>query len=407
MIAVCFLFSMDILWVFNKPMVGEKGVKMRIGILTLELGKNYGGILQAYALQEVLKRMGHEAFLIVKHIGIHERKMRRKHAIMVKCTLPFIAKHISPQIKVKSLYDLEISYFDVIIVGSDQVWRGEYANITHMFLDFIHKGSGCKKVAYAASFGVSDWKFSPEVTTKIAILAKQFDAISVREDSGVTLCHDHLGVNALHVLDPTMLLTMQDYIQNFHIADIPSSKGQLVVCLLDFTTDKKAVVDNVASTRNYTVFFLNAQNNRRNMRLGNRISICLEQWLRGFSDASFIVTDSFHGCVFSILFNKPFIAYGNKLRGIARFTSLLKMLGLENHLIFSSRELTKERLEDTAIVWEKVNEKLKKIRTQSEAFLIGVLVPKDVLTVKSTWKLFPSQKEHFSSRRRHRKKERR
>lgn len=343
----------------------------KIGILTLPLRRNYGGILQAYALKVVLKRLGHDSILITRPKDVWELRMKKEYAIMAQFVKPFIDKHL-PQIVVKSVFHLNISKFNAIIVGSDQVWRSRYArNIMNMFLDFVPKDSKCRKVAYAASFGISKWNFSPKQTTRIAALAKQFNAISVREDSGVALCRKYLGVNALHVLDPTMLLTAQDYIQLLQIGRILPSKGQLLVYLLDMRSDKKKVVDIMASNKNYTPFFVNSQSENIHLPTKKRISLPLEQWLRGFLDTKLVFTDSFHGCVFSIIFNKPFIVYGNELRGMARFNSLLKTFGLENQYILSSEEL-KEQLEND-INWEKVNERMEELKNLSKAFLVSAL----------------------------------
>ncbi len=80
-----------------------------------------------------------------------------------------------------------------------------------MFLDFV-KGQNVKRLSYAASFGTDKWEFTPQQTAICSPLAQKFDLVTVREGSGVKLCKDHLGVNAVHVLDPTMLLTKEDYI---------------------------------------------------------------------------------------------------------------------------------------------------------------------------------------------------
>lgn len=361
-----FYFLLDILYIFN---LSEDGVKLKIGILTVNERINYGAILQTYALQTVLKKMGHEAILIVRPDlrGREMQKNYKNYLLKAQNTQLFVNKYI-PQIKVKSLPELNTSNFDAIIVGSDQVWRGEMEgsaieNISSMFLDFVPKDSKCKKVAYAASFGISHWNFSPKRTEHLATLAKQFDAISVREDSGVKLCRDYLGVNALHVLDPTMLLSTEDYIQDLHILDKSPSEGKLLVYLLwHITPEKKAIIDTIALRKNWTSLFVKKYDWK----------FSIEQWLRGFLDTNFVVTDSFHGCVLSIVFNKPFIAFGHKLGGSERFTSLLKMFGLENRLIFSSPRMS-EKLLEAAIDWEQVNKKLQELRNRSEGFLIRAL----------------------------------
>ena len=94
----------------------------------------------------------------------------------------------------------------------------------------------------------------------------------------------------------------------------------------------------------------------------------VEQWLCSFRDANFIITDSFHGCVFSIIYNKPFIAIGNKSRGLSRFTSLLKLFGLEGRLVDCLSEVN-EDVVNMNIDWRKVNAILKDEQRRSRKFL--------------------------------------
>ena len=121
---------------------------------------------------------------------------------------------------------------------------------------------------------------------------------------------------------------------------------------MDETPEKLALIEKIAKEKNLVSFRVNSKVESREIPLQERIQPPVEQWLRGFYDAEFVVTDSFHACVFSILFNKPFIAIGNVRRGMSRFKSLLSMFGLEKRLITSS-SCDIEEIED--INWSKVN----------------------------------------------------
>lgn len=357
---------------------------MRIGILTLPLHTNYGGILQAYALQTVLERMRHKVCLIEKRskplrlplwkaplvygkrivknlIGhpypiFYEQKINHELPIIRKNTDKFINKYIIRRI-VDDYSEIKETDYDAIVVGSDQVWRPKYfkGKIENAFLDFT-KGWNIKRIAYAASFGTDEWEYTMEQTERCGELLRHFDAVSVREDSGVTLCHAHFDVEAQHVLDPTMLLAKEDYIQLFENANTPKSKGNLLNYILDEAPEKLALIDKIAKEKDLVSFRVNSKVENREASLQERIQPSVEQWLRGFYDAEFVITDSFHACVFSILFNKPFIAVGNKDRGMSRFTSLLSMFGLEKRLLTSSF-YNIEQIEN--IDWSKVNAILK------------------------------------------------
>ena len=340
---------------------------MRIGILTLPLHTNYGGILQAYALQTVLERMGHEVHVIEKNrrplsipiqkmpfcygkrivkniIGrkcpiFYEQKYNREQPIIRQNTDKFIKKYIHIA-EYDDFSDIKESEYDAIVVGSDQVWRPKYFGLNQIenaYLKFA-EGWNIKRIAYAASFGTDEWEYNSKQTSECGRLLRMFDSVSVREDSGVDLCKRYFGVDAQHVLDPTMLLNREDYIKLFEAADTPKSKGNLLCYILDETEEKKALIKRIADEKGLIPFNVKSQSDDINSPVSERIQPSLEQWLRGFYDAEFVVTDSFHACVFSILFNKPFIVYGNKARGMSRFMSLLNALGLHDRFLANLKE---------------------------------------------------------------------
>jgi exopolysaccharide biosynthesis predicted pyruvyltransferase EpsI len=209
-----------------------------------------------------------------------------------------------------------------------------------------------KKIAYAASFGVDDWEFTEEQTRECARLAKQFDTISVREDSAVELCKKYLNVDAVHLLDPTLLLNKEDYLALINSVNTTPSNGDLFVYILDKDEKKTHIANEVAKQKNLTPFKLLPKQFLIETSK-NEIEKCIyppiEQWLRSFLDAKFIITDSFHGTIFSIIFEKPFIVIGNKKRGLSRFNSLLEMFRLEERMINENDEF------DFTILSKKIN----------------------------------------------------
>lgn len=368
--------------------------KMRIGILTLPLNTNYGGILQAYALQTVLERMGHEVHVIEKNrrplsipiqnmpfcygkrivkniIGrkfpiFYEQKYNREQPIIRQNTDKFIKKYIHIA-EYDDFSDIKESEYDAIVVGSDQVWRPKYFGLNQIenaYLKFA-EGWNIKRIAYAASFGTDEWEYTPKQTEECGRLLRMFDVVSVREDSAVNLCKKHFGVEAQHVLDPTMLLNREDYIKLFEAVDTPKSKGNLLCYILDETEEKKALIKRIADEKGLIPFNVKSQSDDINSPLSERVQPPLEQWLRGFYDAEFVVTDSFHACVFSILFNKPFIVHVNFGRGVTRFVSLLNLFGLTDRIVNSLTDL--KQLE--AINYEIVYAKWKDIKQNSYNFL--------------------------------------
>lgn len=128
-----------------------------------------------------------------------------------------------------------------------------------------------------------------------------------------------------------------------------------MVYILDKTIDKQDAVIKLQTVLGYDIFYNNNPNtNDISLSAIERIASPVEEWLKGFSDAKYVITDSFHACVFSIMFNKPFVAYANKGRGLTRFHSLLRMFDLEDRLISSVTELDEQKI-NKKINWEKVN----------------------------------------------------
>lgn len=348
---------------------------MKIGILTLPLHSNYGGILQAYALQTVLERMGHEVVVFqndydgIKRFPIRKlpfiwgkRILRRFNGnsspifleYQKKKEMPivtqYIHKFISQNIniyKVGNLNSISKDMFDAIIVGSDQIWRRSYTrriwktDIQNAFLQFASEWD-IRRVAYAASFGIDNWDYTDKETIECSSLAKQFDGISVREDSGLLLCTKYLGVNAEHVLDPTMLLSAEDYINLIERAEVSKNVGSLFSYILDNNSKKTDFVNRLAERHKMKTYGITLSADY-SLPIDKRINPSVETWLRAFYDAELVVTDSFHGCVFSIIFGKPFIALGNEKRGMSRFSSLLEMFGIEDNLVQNINDYSIER----------------------------------------------------------------
>ena len=381
---------------------------MRIGILTQPLHKNYGGLLQNYALQQVLLKEGHDvttlnhqypyrihfkehlyriiiwglSYIIpTKYKRPEYRPTLLEIAEIRKNTNVFIQKYIrcTRQITTKAGYKklFEENKYDVIVVGSDQCWRLAYNRFpTAMFLDFVESENHIKRISYAASFGSDKWEYSDGLTIRCADLAKKFDLITVREDSGISLCEKYLQVKAYHVIDPTMLLCKDDYLRLIKKEKEPLSAGTLFNYILDPSKETSEFISKIADRLSLTPFCVlpkKQAENRTKDDIKKHIEDCIyppvTKWLRAFMDAEMIICDSFHGCVFSIIFNKPFWVIGNEKRGNARFDSLLKTFGLQERLISMADNIDIEM----PIDWNKVNMILTEKRNFSKSLLINAL----------------------------------
>ena len=399
---------------------------MKVGILTQPLTNNYGGLLQAYALQTTLERMGHEVvilnrpmpfvpdvandafvptvirmmkncvkFLMHKPlIKVYHELLPHQHIVANRLTEIFIVTyhHKSPDF---STTESLAAYcrkqgFDAYVVGSDQCWRPLYSPcLPNYYLDFA-KDWDVKRISYAASFGVDHWEYSDDETRLCASLAQKFDAVSVREESGIALCKEYLGVDAVHVLDPTMLLDADDYntlVQDFNpnifniapehrVKTTLDVKDKKLFCyVLNMNAQKQAFIQTVSKAKGLTPIECMPKDFRAQEVFEKCPDDCtfppVELWLQSFLDSEMVIADSFHGTVVSIIYNKPFWVLANPDRGRARFHSLLRMFGLDERLVTPDTLVTLDF--DAPIDWSSVNARREELKQKSLAFLKGNL----------------------------------
>lgn len=360
---------------------------MKIALLNLPFDNNYGGNLQRYALVKVLQYMGHDVvhiylknrcflpwyikpysyikriikrFVLGQDIYIlcekyQNEKMERIYDIIY----PFYDKyipHTSPVETIKEIKQVCKNGFDVYIVGSDQVWRKNMTKmigIENYFFKFLDN-NGAKRVAYAVSMDTSFGEFNSYDIRRLSKLYAKFDAVSVRELSALKQL-DIYGWNTVKAeitLDPTLLLSPDNYlvlINNKTTSDLTS--GKVFAYVLDQTSDKLQIVEGKAKSMGTEYLLLGIENS----------DTTIEQWLSNIYHSLFVVTDSYHGIVFSILFNKPFMFLGNERRGNFRIDSLLSLLGIED-------------IDNCEFEWQKYNDKLSELRKQSFKFLHNALI---------------------------------
>ena len=329
---------------------------MKIGILTFHYGNNYGGLLQTFALCEILKEIGHQP-IIINRLPNKKKKSLLKHLknlnhalfknYIYKAFQNFRDEQLQPQTQI--IYDDDkinaISMqFDAVIVGSDQVWRMNYTNVGfNYFLDFVPKE--IKKIAYAASFGKENFDGDNATKLKIEKLLKRFTAISVREDSGLSICKTQFNIDAVHLIDPTLLLSADDY-QTLIEEKVNYKESKFLAYYFLDSNDTKLKL--IARASEYMEL------NMKNISYSSIYPYSIKQlliqykrlkytsfsdWLNNIKNSKFVITDSFHGVAFSIIFGKQFICIANQQRGLARMNSLLRLLGLMDRLIYDDDQL--------------------------------------------------------------------
>lgn len=354
--------------------------KKKIALLNFPLDNNFGGNLQRYALIKVLTDMGYEVEHLSTQFTFNDyRPLVKRIKTWMKWLLgmlpkgkypmpirkirfdrgmryvwPFYEKYI-PHTQAIYDYDELKTYQDygIYLVGSDQVWRRSMSGFypyTSMFFDFV-ENKEAKKIAYGVSFGTENNELSADEIEQVKGLYKGFGAASVRERSGLKLLEQYGCTNpqAQVVLDPTLLLDRSVYDMLITNANTCAPEGDVFCYVLDMDDKKKSAIQNYAKEHSAKPYYGGIEQDL----------ISIEQWLRNIRDAKYVLTDSYHGVLFSIIFNVPFKFLKNERRGNERVSSIMQMLDIDES-------------KDT-IHWKNVNAKLNEERMKSFSFLRNTL----------------------------------
>lgn len=356
----------------------------KVAILTHPLRDNIGGILQAASLYTYLSKCGYDVTLLRKHFirrklpfitrigrfllentpfqnrkGYRHRAMkRRSNDMFVKDLIPGSTEILYTKEQIADILDRD--RFAAIIVGSDQVWRMKYIDdgeYTSYFLDFP-KYHGMRKIAYAASFGTDEWE-APERISQVKALLDDFDSISVRESSGLEICKGTFGIdNCELTIDPTLLVD-RNFFSKLMTTPPESANKKLVTYILDPNPTTEDAVGRLAE--------LLGEEFKIKHLIGDRRVYSIKEWLGELAFADYVITDSFHGMVFAIAFGKPFIVMGNRDRGMARFYSLLNLVGLTSRLVSTATEMGTAF--ESSIDYSAIDKKIFALRKSSISFL--------------------------------------
>jgi len=373
---------------------------MNVGILTFHFSDNYGAALQAYALRRWFVEHGHQASFIdyrpahIEHGGglslpTSPAKIKANLKVVYLALSSFVNRHFGSQSQKEKFTSFRKQFlgvvdglkeqdnkaalaaaqsFDLIVAGSDQIWSPSqhFGFDSNYFLAFAN-GFRARKVSYAASFGRD--RISATEAAQLPQLLKNLDAISVRETSGVALVEQAIGRQTANVPDPTLLHGDYSELTN---SSIPVQEGAYVFCYALRSPDNiRPTADLAAKRLDCTI--LSAHNpHRRWVEIGRTVYPDPAEWVALLKNARFVVTNSFHGTVFSLLFKKPFIVAGltgDKAAANARAINLLRAVGLEERLTASFTEENVEKLMSREIDWAAVDERLAGLRSAGELFL--------------------------------------
>ncbi len=381
----------------------------KIGIITLQNGNNFGAMYQCFALQEYLKKSGHEVFIVNYEMTRDSsslidylskpvqffQKLRDRKVLSAKFRSSRNETGLELQIKEKyddifkefrktylNITEKEYDYTslsestpnaDIFICGSDQVWAADFLFTSPAFLlGFAPKG--VKRISYAPSFGKKKLETYLYETFKTYI--KQFDAISVRETSGKDIVEKVANIDAKVVLDPTLLLDKKDYSSIIKLSNIPDEPYVLVYLLSQeeelFEWSSK-VINKLKTITNMPIYYVSTNNIWSPDRGWQVLHPTPGELLGLFTKSSMVLTNSFHGTVFSLILQKKFVSFARDKyedKQNLRITELLSNVNLLDHFCrpFESLSIVQQKF-SLEIDYDKVTDQLKPLIKSSSDFL--------------------------------------
>ena len=350
-----------------------------VAVLGVWFGANYGSVLNGYAVYKILKDMGLSVLMVHKiNATPDDREIHGTHnAHFIEKFYPESA--ISPNYKFEELTKLN-DICDTFLTGSDQIWHyniNSYFNMAFL-LNFVHDDK--RKVSFGTSFGHLKDFTPPDKLDESVRLLSRFNAISVREDSGIEICKNNYNVRAKTVIEPVFCVERKVFSDLSEQSDIVEEEPYILTYILDPDTEKRNLINYYSEyTGKRVINVLDGQPStyKKNKEILNltdmRTGIGAEDLLKLYEKADFVITDSFHGTAFSIIYNKSFISLANKKRGHARFEDLLRRFGLMDRLIYDLARFGRSPAFLDPIDYKIINEKVEQAKTEAITWLEDAL----------------------------------
>ena len=289
-------------FIFNKK-------KKKVGIIGLSHGDNIGNNLLKYAISTQIYNFGFEPYII----GFHKKKTN----------ISFINKTTNLRIIKKNFTEINKNDYDFLIVNSDQTWRKSNKFFYDIaFLQFASKWK-LPKFIYGASLGYDYWAFTKEDEKVAKECLKNFSGISVREKRSVKLIENHLNIKPMFVLDPTLLINKKYYLKLINNYNGKKMSNNKFILTYIFLSEKNTIkfIKKASIQLGYKIFKVKKKDENSVLK-----------FLYGIINCKAVITNSFHGTIFSIIFNKPFVSFIFKDSPKERLISLKNTFQIENRI---------------------------------------------------------------------------
>lgn len=367
---------------FNNAVKDSLKVKYDIGLVGNWSYPNYGSELTYYALYKILSNMGYSVYMIEWPENSEWKPYGCTQLFEIEPYSNYEIAETAQNVGDMGKYN---SRCDMFIQGSDQLLNPYLYHVFNKNVNLSWVDASKKKVAYALSFGASEVEYNPLDFIDISFFLKQYSALSVREISAVNLMKNLFEIDVESVLEPVFLCEVNEYIDiaTQYSCEVISDK-YIFAYILDPNVEKIMFLKEMSLILGYKLKIVkDASNYYHEQNLcGETLDqdISINEWLYHFLHCEYVITDSFHGTCFAIIFQKNFIAIANANRGIARFESILQTLDLQERLIYCIDEVKDKMYLLRSIDYLKVNAILENERNKSVNWLKEALnIEKEVV----------------------------
>ena len=287
----------------------------KIGVVSLRHEVNIGNNLIKYAISILLKNFGYKPYIIGTHL-------KNRNISFINKTTNLVIIH-------NNYSEIRKDDYDILMVNSDQTWRKFDNNFyDYGFLKFAQNWK-INKFVYGASIGSCDWKLTNKDDLIAKNLLKDFNGISVREEGSIKLIEQHFGVKPELVLDPTLLID-----KKYYLDIIKDYKGNVIInrkFIFIYSVEfSKYIIDLIKKTKslfNYDIYYIDLTN------------CTIPNFIYYMVKCEAVITNSYHGTIFAIIFNKPFITIYSKFLLIERFKSLSKLFGVHDRIFENGHKI--------------------------------------------------------------------
>jgi len=355
---------------YHKALWYGKGMRFDAGIVGWWFASNYGSSLTYYALATILISQG-KLPIFIRIPKLDNTSWDRD----AQQTIDFIGKRF----RIANYRDIghlkEVNHFcDSFMVGSDQMWTPLAVNLVGytFFLDFVNLDK--KKIAFSTSFGQDNFNGTPKVCATVRDYLSRFDAISVREYTGVDVCEKTFGVKAEQVIDPVFLCSSEQYDEMLTDVNIKVPKKYLLCYILDPTPEKEAAAKDIAEKEGLEILSILSMRdyelNSKKWHAGTNVPRpSTEEFLYYVKNCSYLLTDSHHGACMGIIYKRPYAAITNASRGVTRFETVAKALGLEDRVLYDPKDALRSKKIHAPINYEKVERAIEKQKASAMKWL--------------------------------------